>query len=77
MLLDYLNYFSDAKVCFYSSSMELYVESDVAYFVAPKVKSCIAGYFYCSSNTSPPTLDGSLYVDCKKLRNVVTSTAEA
>ena len=73
MLLDYLNYFSDAKVHFYSSDMKLYADLDAAYLVAPKAKSRIAGYFYCSSNNSPPPITGPLHVEYKVLQHVVTS----
>ena len=61
--------------------MTLYVDSDAAYLVAPKAKSRIAGFFYCSnkSTTTPPSppLKGPFYVECKILRHVVTSVAEA
>ena len=77
MLLDYLNYHSNAKVCFYSSDMKLYVDSNAAYLVAPKAKSCIAGFFYCSNCSSTPPVNGPLHVQCKILRHVVTSAAKA
>ena len=76
MLLDYLHNFSNAKVRFYSSDMQLYVNSDAAYLVAPRAKSRIAGFFYCSNSTTTPPLNGPLHVECKILRHVVTSTAE-
>ena len=61
--------------------MQLYVDSDAAYLVTPETKSRIAGYLYCSDNTTtnPPTppLNGPLHVECKILRHVVTSAAEA
>ena len=81
MLLDYSNTYKIAKIRFYASDMKLHVNSDAAYMVAPKAKSRIAGYFYCNSpsNVSPPTppLNGSLHVECKILRHVVMSTADA
>ena len=81
MLLDYLNTYKHAVIRFYRSDMQLYVDSDAAYLVAPKAKSRIAGYFYCSdtSDTAPPTppLKGPVHVECKVLRHVVTSAAEA
>ena len=61
--------------------MQLHVDSDAAYLVAPKAKSCISGYFYCydkATETPPkPPLNGPLHVECKVLRHVVTSAAEA
>ena len=81
MLLDYLHTYSDTKIRFYRSNMKIYVDSDAAYLVAPKAKSRIAGYFYCSDTTKTkpytPPLNGPLHVECKVLRHVVTSAAEA
>ena len=82
MLLDYLATYLDAKICFYVSDMILYVDSYAAYLVAEKAQSCIAGYYYCSNNTtnkkSPnPPLNGPIHIKCKLLRHVVTSAAEA
>ena len=57
MLLYYSNYFSNSKVCFYSSDMKLYVYSDAAYLVAPKAKSRITGFFYCSNGSPTPPLN--------------------
>ena len=77
MLLDYLNTFSDTKIRFYASDMQLFVDSDAAYLVAPKAKSRIAGFFYCSNSTVSPPLNGPIHVECKILRHVVTSATEA
>ena len=57
--------------------MQLIVDSDAAYLVAPKGKSRIAGFFYCSSPTVSPPLNGPIHVECKILQHVVTSAAEA
>ncbi len=69
------------KLRFYASDMMLYVDSDAAYLVAPKAKSRIAGYFYCSnaSQSTPPTppLNTPLHIECKVLQHIVTSAAEA
>ena len=82
MLLDYLHTHPNAKIRFYASDMILYVDSDAAYLVAEKAKSRIAGYYYCSNKTnnikSPnPPLNGPVHIECKLLRHVVTSAAEA
>ena len=82
MLLNYLNTNPNAKICFYSSDMILYVDSDAAYLVADKAKSRIAGYYNCSNKTSNklspnPPLNGPVHIECKLLRHVVTSAAEA
>ena len=39
MLLDYLNTYKDAKIRFYRSNMQLHIDSDATYLVAPKAKS--------------------------------------
>jgi len=81
MLLDYLATYPNAKVRFYASDMQLHIDSDAAYLVAPKAKSRIAGFFYCSSAnlspTTPPPLNGPVHIECRVLRHVVTSAAEA
>ncbi len=77
MLLDYLSTYPNAKVRFYASNMKLHVDLDAAYLVAPKAQSCIAGFYYCSNNTPNPPLNGPVHVECRVLRHVVTSAAEA
>eukprot|EP00957_Ditylum_brightwellii_P044286 3360207-Ditylum_brightwellii.AAC.1 len=62
--------------------MQLQVDSDVAYMVMPGSKSCFTGYFflashphllnYCSAPHNSPIL-----VECRALKNVVCSAAEA
>ena len=57
--------------------MKLYVDTDVAYLVAPKAKRYIPDYFYCSNNstTTPhtPLLNGPLYVECKVLCHITSA----
>ena len=81
MLLDYLHTYPAAKVRFYASDMQLRIDSDTAYLVAPEAKSRIAGFFYCTNkttNTLPtPVINGPVHVECRVLRHVVTSAAEA
>ena len=62
--------------------MSLYCDTDAAYLVALGAKSRIAGYFYLSDNqngnTSPhKTLNAPIHVECKLLKHVVSSAAEA
>ena len=58
--------------------MILSVHSDAAYLVAPKARSRIAGFFSLGSNpTSRPLPHCPVLVECKTLRHVVTSSAEA
>ena len=81
MLLDYLNTYPNAKVRFYASDMKLQIDSDAAYLVAPKAKGRIAGFFQCANSStlsSPkPFINGPVHVECRTLRHVVTSAAEA
>ena len=82
MLLDYLSTYSEAKIRYTKSEMILHLDSDAAYLVAPKARSRIAGYFYCGNNyiknTSPTsTLNGPIHIECKLLKHVVASAAEA
>ena len=51
-LMDYLNTYPEAYIRFHASDMVLSVNSDVAYLVAPKARSCIAGYFHLSDHTN-------------------------
>ena len=60
--------------------MQLVVDSDAAYLVMPKAKSRIAGYFQLNDdpNRVPhPTINGAILVECKTLKHVVSSAAEA
>ena len=65
--------------------MCLHVDSDAAYLVAPGAKSRIAGYYYLSSRYTPtnntinptPPLNAPVHVECKLLKHVVSSSAEA
>ena len=81
MLLQYLATYPNTRIRFYASDMLLYVDSDAAYLIAGKAKSRIAGCFYCSdrsiTNPPKPKLNGPIHVECKLLRHVVTSAAEA
>ena len=78
-LLDYANTYKNAFVWFYASDMQLTVDTDAAYLVLPKARSRIAGYFRLINNgTSPKHLDnGAILIECRTLRHVVTSAAEA
>ena len=83
MLLDYAACRKDGKVRFHASDMILHVETDAAYLVLPNAKSRIAGYFYLSTQPLPPPArpnpkpNGPILIECKTLRHVVASAAEA
>ena len=63
--------------------MTLHVDSDVAYLVMPQARSRIAGYYYLSDNPNNfprkkiPSPNAPILVECKTLRHVVASAAEA
>ena len=81
-LLDYLSSHSTAKLRYYSSDMCLHVDIDILYLVAPKYRSMIAGYLYLgkyhNDRTNPNTkLNAAIHVECKLLKNVVSSAVEA
>eukprot|EP00957_Ditylum_brightwellii_P001850 142592-Ditylum_brightwellii.AAC.1 len=82
MLMDYLATYPNAVLRFFAGNMQLHVDSDAAYLVVNGAKSHIAGYFYCASN--PHTLNYSktpynapILIECRTLKQVVCSAAEA
>ena len=78
--MDYVHTYPNAYIRYYASDMVLHIDSDAAYLVAPKARSRVAGYFHLSnhpSTTSNNTLNGAVHVECKTLRHVVSSAAEA
>ena len=79
-LMDYLNTYPEAYIRYHASDMVMHVDSDAAYLVAPKAKSRIAGYYHLSDHpnaTKHPKRNGAILVECKTLRHVVSSSAEA
>ena len=57
--------------------MTLSINSDAAYLVQPQARSRIAGYFNLPPVQQLQTPNGPLLVECKTLRHVVASSAEA
>ena len=59
--------------------MILHVDSDAAYLVLPKARSRIAGFLRLRNkqNNTHKQENGAILVECKALRWVVTSAAEA
>ena len=81
MLLDYLSTYPNATIRFTSSEMILHVDSDAAFLVAPKARSHVVGFYYCSddynkSTTPYSVLNGPIHIECKTLKHVVASAAE-
>ena len=81
-LLDYLATYPDATIGYTASDMILICETDAAYLVLPKARSRIAGHYYFSNrmndySTGHPTHNGPILTECKTLKRVVSSAAEA
>ena len=79
-LMDYVATYPDAYIRYKASDMILNIDSDAAYLVLPKAKSRIAGFFQLTDNpraSHPLPTNGPLLVECKTLKHVVTSAAEA
>ena len=79
-LLDYAATYPYGSLRYYASDMVLHVDSDAAYLVMQEALSRISGYYHLSDK--PPTvgkipLNGPVLIECKTLRNVVASAAEA
>ena len=81
-LMDFLSWHPNGKIRYYAGNMQLAVDSDAAYLVVPGAKSRYAGHFYLESfpnrlnyNKSPS--NGAVHTECKILKNIVCSAAEA
>ena len=77
MLMDYLYTHPNATLRYHKSGMQLHIDSDAAYLVAPKAKSRIAGYFHLGDNTEQPNLNAPIHIECALLKHVVSSATEA
>ena len=56
------------------------MDSDTTYLIVPKARSRVAGYYHLLDHPSAsqhPRLDGVILVECKTLRHLVSSAAEA
>ena len=78
--MDYANSYKQAKVRFYASDMILEIDSDASYLVLPKARSRYAGYFRFLNHKDTQDRcqhNGAILIECKTIRHVVTSAAEA
>ena len=81
--MNYAATYPNAKLRFFASNMVLHVNSDAAYLVQPNAGSQIVGYYILSSYLSPPpsipkpAQNAPILIECKTLRTVVASAAEA
>jgi hypothetical protein len=82
-LLDYAATSPDAVIRYHASDMVLHLDTDAAYLVLPQARSRIAGHYFLSDNPpTPPTMpkpkpNGPIHTECRTLRSVVSSAAEA
>ena len=82
MSLDYLHTYPNGKIRFFAGSMQLMIDSDAAYLVMPGAKSRIAGHYMLESSPHPDNYNraphnGAILIECRTLKHVVCSAAEA
>ena len=75
-LLDYVATHPRSHLRYSANNMHLAIHSDAAYLVAPKARSRIAGHFSLGTTNEGP-LHSPILIECKTLRHVVASSAEA
>ena len=83
-LLNYSSTHPNVPIQFTASDMMLCCQSDASYLLVPKGRNRVAGYFYLGSETPhnqepqpQPPANAPIHVECKALKNVVASAAEA
>ena len=83
-LLDYAVTHPNATIRFHKSGMILHVHSDASYLSEPKARSRVGGFFFLGDTipniataTNPIRVNGALHVECRILKHVVASAAEA
>ena len=69
MLLDYLHTHPNVTIRYYKLDMILYLDSDAAYLVAPKLKSRYAGFYYLGNkytlaSLQTTNLNGGVHIEC-------------
>ena len=83
-LLAFVKTHRNTSLRYHASNMCLHIDSDAAYLVMPNARSRFAGYYYLSSY--PPTpltpttdipLNSPIHIECRTIRHVVASAAEA
>ena len=81
-LLNYAATHPDAQVTYHASDMILHIHSDASYLSEEKARSRVGGYYFLNgrddpSGTSEPKLNGGIHTECRILRPVMASAAEA
>ena len=79
-ILDYVATYPAVILRYHASNMQLHIDSDAAYLVAPKAKSRIAGFYYFKQDKNNNDFNHPnhpVLVECRCLKHVVSSAAEA
>jgi hypothetical protein len=81
-LLNYAATHPDAEVTYKKSDMVLHIHSDASYLSEEKARSRVGGYYFLNgkddpTNTREPELNGGIHTECRILRPVMASAAEA
>ena len=83
-LLDYAATHPEASVRYHASGMRLHIDSDASYLSIKHARSRAGGHFMLSDSTTDtsktpinPMPNGTLHAECRTLRNVMASAAEA
>ena len=81
-VLDYASTHPNKTIRYYSSDIILMTDTYDTYLVLPEARSSIAGYYYFTNRMldcfkGTPTPNGPILTECKTLKTVVSSSAEA
>ena len=84
LFLNYLFTHLDATIRYHTSNMILHVQSDTSYMLIKDTTNHLIWHFYLNSNssnntkapTTPPPLNGLMFIICNVLKNVVVSVTE-
>ena len=74
--LDYCATNPDAQIIYRASDMQLHINSDAAYLVAPKARSRAGGYHYLG-NKDGKLFNGPIFILAKVIKAVMSSAAES
>ena len=74
--LDYCITHPKAQIIYRASDMQIHIESDAAYLVAPKGRNRAGGYFYLG-NKDGKLFNGAIFILAKIIKAVMSSAAEA
>lgn len=82
MLMNYLDTHPNATLRFHKSDMQLHIDTDAAYLVAPESKTRVAGSYYLSKSYSPippipkPPINAPIHIECHLFKHAVSSATE-